>query len=364
MTRFWKTLQLQSIILFKTIYYFKGLFILMHNPCPESFPAPPAGKTGWPWTQDSRPITARAVSDKTWPRVTMVTPSFNQGRFIEETIRSVLLQDYPDLEYIIVDGGSTDDTLRIIKQYEKWITGWVSEPDHGQSDAINKGWKKSTGEILAWLNSDDLLTPGAVMRAVKAFNAQPDCAVVQGDLIIINTDSQQLKYAQGVPFDFNSVTATARMDVYQPGSFKRRSVLEQVGWLDPNLKFAMDLDLWLRIGARYRFAYVPAAQAKFRMHDSSKTTTLKKIQHQEDVKIFKKMYRANKAVVSRMVVRKAMALLYFRSSLVLYRTNWLMAFRYTIKGLALNPFALRLYLLRTALTTLVPGRLKHYLRRK
>ena len=127
---------------------------------------PPPEKTRWPWTQsDVRP--APTSESFAWPRVTVVTPSFNQGAFIEETIRSVLLQDYPNLEYLIVDGGSTDSTLEVIKAYEPWIDYWVSERDRGQTHAINKEFARATGEILAWLNSDDTFEPLAIRTVVQ-----------------------------------------------------------------------------------------------------------------------------------------------------------------------------------------------------
>src|SRR5436190_18724174 len=126
----------------------------MRTPRLSEIPPPPPGKTGWPWNEETPPPEIMP-DDRALPRVSIITPSFNQGRFIEETIRSVLLQGYPNLEYIIIDGGSTDDSLEIIRKYDPWITLWVSEKDRGQSHAINKGLSKATGEILCWLNSDD-----------------------------------------------------------------------------------------------------------------------------------------------------------------------------------------------------------------
>ena len=131
--------------------------------CPTLFklPAAPAGKTGWPWTVETSQLADTMPDGRPWPRISVVTPSFNQGQFIEEAIRSVLLQGYPNLEYIIVDGGSTDALIDIIRRYTPWISSWFSERDDGQSDAINKGLGVATGEIVSWLNSDDLVTPDA-----------------------------------------------------------------------------------------------------------------------------------------------------------------------------------------------------------
>ena len=119
-------------------------------------PPPPPGRTGWPWTVASPAVPETAPGGAPWPRITIVTPSFNQGQFLEETIRSVLLQGYPNLEYIIIDGGSNDNSIEIINRYKNWISYWISEKDRGQAHAINKGIDRSTGEVLAWLNSDDV----------------------------------------------------------------------------------------------------------------------------------------------------------------------------------------------------------------
>src|SRR5882762_4423248 len=132
----------------------------MDCPSLKQLPEPPKGKTGWPWTEQSPRVPATMPEGRLWPGISIVTPSFNQGQFIEETIRSVLLQGYPNLEYFVIDAGSADLTLEIIKKYEPWITYWVSEPDNGQVDAIKKGLRLSSGEWFNWINSDDILLQG------------------------------------------------------------------------------------------------------------------------------------------------------------------------------------------------------------
>src|SRR5688572_23620138 len=129
-------------------------------------------KKGWPWDQET--VFDFNDSKKHWPRISIVTPSYNQGIFLEETLRSILLQNYADLELIVIDGGSKDNSVEIIKKYEPWITYWISEKDNGQSDAINKGFKKASGEIVAWINSDDLLTPGSLHKVAEYFTALPE----------------------------------------------------------------------------------------------------------------------------------------------------------------------------------------------
>jgi glycosyltransferase involved in cell wall biosynthesis len=142
----------------------------MSCPTLDELPPPPPGKSGWPWTEISTTLAPPVVNGASQPKITIVTPSYNQGKYIEETIRSVLLQQYPNLEYIIMDGGSSDESVEIIKKYSKWISYWKSEPDKGQSDAINKGMKIGTGSIAGWINSDDMLCKDALNRFAYNFD--------------------------------------------------------------------------------------------------------------------------------------------------------------------------------------------------
>jgi len=235
-------------------------------------PPPPPEKARWPWTQsDARP--APPPESFAWPRVTVVTPSFNQGAFIEETIRSVLLQDYPNLEYFIVDGGSTDSTLEVIKAYESWIDYWVSERDRGQTHAINKGFARATGEILAWLNSDDTFEPHAIRTVVQNMMAT-NSVVTYGNCNLIDETGARTGVVVPPPVSFESLLKFWSVDCStppQPASFFRRSVLDEVGFLDETLHYMMDYELWLRIAMRYSFSYVGAVIGNCRMHSESKT---------------------------------------------------------------------------------------------
>lgn len=202
--------------------------------------------------------------------VSIVTPSYNQAPYLEETIRSVLAQDYPQIEYGIVDGGSTDGTLELIKKYEGQLAWWVSEKDKGQTDAINKGFARAQGDVLAWLNSDDTYQPGAVAAAVEYLQKHPEVGMVYGDCNFINE-------AGRVIGKFNSAQTSYRLlrqgyaHIPQQTMFFRTELWRQVGPLDPSFYFAMDYDLWTRLAARTEIKYVPQTWANFRLHTSGKT---------------------------------------------------------------------------------------------
>jgi len=206
--------------------------------------------------------------------VSIVTPSYNQGQFIEETIRSVLLQGYPNVEHIIIDGGSTDDSVDIIRKYEKWLTYWTSEPDRGQAHAINKGLERATGIILTWLNSDDVLLPGTVRRAVEWLNAHQDVSVVYGRLNRIDSQSNPVP-TPTLPKDnleFGKETAIGECIVNQPGCFWRREIMNQVGLLNEDLHYAMDYEFWVRmVLAGAKFKRLSEVVANFRLSSGSKT---------------------------------------------------------------------------------------------
>ena len=205
------------------------------------------------------------------PLVSIVTPSFNQSQFLESTIQSVLNQDYSNLEYIVVDGGSTDGSLEIIKRYQEKLAAWICEPDHGQSEAINKGFDLSQGDYMAWLNSDDLYKPSAVREAVEYLQVNPQVGLVYGDTEIINENGQTIG-------KFNAKQASyqrlMRGGVYipQPATFWRRELWDRAGSLDLTLYFAMDYDLWVRFAKNTDIHYLPKLWASFRMHGEGKTT--------------------------------------------------------------------------------------------
>lgn len=241
--------------------------------CPTlaELPELPEGKKGWPWTEETPRLPDSAPDGAPWPKVSIVTPSYNQARFIEETIRSVLLQGYPDLEYIIVDGGSIDGSVDIIKKYEKWLAYWVSEPDKGQSDAINKGWRLAKGDVLAYLNSDDIYMPGAVQTVAAFLSQNPDIAMVYGECNIIDEHSRLKRRFKTADFSIDNVLCGEPNVIPQPSAFVRRTTIDKVGLLDIDMDMAMDLDLWVRIGLKHSIVHIPEVLAGARFYRGAKT---------------------------------------------------------------------------------------------
>jgi glycosyltransferase involved in cell wall biosynthesis len=248
----------------------------MRCPALSELPLPPANEAGWPWTEDSPQPHNMMPDGSPWPRVSIVTPSYNQAQFIEETIRSVLLQGYPDLEYIIIDGGSTDGSVDIIRKYEPWLAYWISEPDKGQADAINKGFERSTGQFLSWINSDDYFYPGFVHRTIVAFQARPEVDFLYSDVDVAwGTGGQKTRrYGESLPFEER--LRTMRMRIPQQSSMWRRSVVERVGVLDPRWHVVLDREFFVRVGLECKMEYLPGAVALFRHHSQSKSISEKR----------------------------------------------------------------------------------------
>jgi glycosyltransferase involved in cell wall biosynthesis len=200
--------------------------------------------------------------------VSVITPSFNQARYLEETIRSVLDQDYPRLEYFVVDGASSDGSVEIIRRYADRLSWWVSEKDSGQAEAINKGFARATGEIIAWLNSDDTYQPGAISAAVKAFVANPEAVLVYGNMLAVDEHSKTtnlLRYKQ-----LNLEDLLCFQIIGQPAVFFRREALEKAGNLDPTYHCMLDHHLWLRIALHGKLLYVDQTWAAARYHSEAK----------------------------------------------------------------------------------------------
>ena len=204
------------------------------------------------------------------PLVSIVTPSYNQKRFLEETIRSVLDQDYQPLEYIIVDGGSNDGSQEIIQRYADRLAWWVSEPDRGQTEAINKGFARARGEVLAWLNSDDTYLPNAISEAVAYLQAHPEVGMVYGDANLVDEGGAVIGKFTARQTDYQRLRR-GYVHIPQQTAFFRAELWRQVGPLDPSFYFAMDYDLWVRLARVSALHYTARAWANFRLHGGGKS---------------------------------------------------------------------------------------------
>jgi glycosyltransferase involved in cell wall biosynthesis len=227
-------------------------------------------KLRWPWKKSTARPRHKALED--WPRISVITPSYNQGRFIEQTIRSVIMQDYPNLEYIIMDGGSTDASVEIIKKYEQQLAYWESQSDRGQSHAINKGFARATGDILCWLNSDDYFLPDTLQTVGEIFADSTDDFALVGHCIQVYEDGRPPLEATGKYEGLDRLLQFWKgYRMHQPSIFWRREVFERVGYLDESLNYTMDFDYWVRIARHFSFTNIDRALSYSTYHAQAKT---------------------------------------------------------------------------------------------
>jgi len=244
----------------------------MRAPTLRDLPPPPPGKVGWPWTEETPPDAEPVPGKSALPRVSVVTPSFNQGRFLEETIRSVLLQGYPDLEYIVIDGGSSDESVEIIRKYQDWLAYWVSEKDSGQAHAINKGFSHATGEICAYLNSDDVFCRNALRTVTSFLDKHSEAALAYADCQII--DELSATNDRWVAPEFDLPELLFRCYIAQPASFWRKSKMATVGDFNADMHYAFDYQMWLRMAAAGQtFSHLPLTLAQHRKAEGTKTVS-------------------------------------------------------------------------------------------
>lgn len=225
-------------------------------------------------------------------KISIVTPSYNHAHFIERTIDSVLNQNYPDLEYIVMDGGSKDGTVDILKRYKDKIV-WKSEKDGGQSEAINKGLKMATGDVVAFLNSDDTYEPGALAKVAKFFEDNPDIKWAYGKCRIIDENEKEIRKPITLyknlllkRYSFNKLLS--ENFISQPATFWRREIHNKIGFINEDEHYTMDYEFWLRIGQKYPAGVIDDYLANFRMYNTSKSGSLSNPQFQDELRIAKK----------------------------------------------------------------------------
>jgi len=268
------------------------------NPTLNNLPPASFNQSGWPWTEESQSFPEQMTNDCQWPRISIVTPSYNQGEFIEETIRSVLLQGYPNLEYIIIDGGSTDNSVEIIKKYEAWIKYWNSQPDKGQTDAIQKGFNLCTGVLWNWLNSDDLLEPNALKIIAHAYLKYSSATMYAGKLTVFGQGQMIL-----APKCFQTLSELVciweKWAVPQPAVFLSRSRCLEVNGLNTSIQYAMDYELYLRLAKLPGFQVyeIDSLLARLRRHPFSKTVNQQLSFRREIINVFDCFAKTNLSIL-------------------------------------------------------------------
>ena len=239
----------------------------------QDLPEPPSGKSGWPWTTGTSESQSGKFNAVALPSIGIVTPSFNQGPYLEETIRSVLLQGYPNLEYIVMDGGSTDDSVSIIQKYADFLTHWESRSDNGQADAIKRGFAMGKGEILGWLNSDDYLMPAALNTVVTRFLKDQSMQMLIGSGWVVDEVGRKLKKMYSYPASFESLLHHGQF-FNQMSTFWKRDLYDQVRGIDDSLRFCFDYDLFLKMAKVNPPDITDKILSSFRFHGGSKTSTI------------------------------------------------------------------------------------------
>ena len=222
--------------------------------------------------------------DPTLPKISIVTPSYNQGQFLERTILSVLNQNYPNLEFIIIDGGSTDGSVEIIKKYEKYLAYWVSEKDNGQTHAINKGFKMATGQLIGWQNSDDIYLPRSFYKIARKSFENPNADLVFGNKYGIDENDNIIRDTRYVSFNYKTLLYEGSA-LSNQSAFWKKELLDTVGLLDEKFKFCMDYDFWVRAAKDSELLLLRDYLGCLRNHKNSKTNTIISTCHTEHLAI-------------------------------------------------------------------------------
>jgi len=247
-------------------------------------------------------------------RVSIITPSYNQAAFLEQTMLSVLNQSIPDIEYIIIDGGSSDGSVEIIQKYESRLSYWHSRKDRGHWDAVNQGFRKAKGDILHFVNSDDLLLPEAVPMAVSSFQNHPDASVVYGKAKFIDAVGNELQDFPSWEFDIRDIFRTWLDPVPQPSAFLRKEVFEKFGSPDEAWPFCADFEYWIRISAECKFYYLQEYLSCMRLHHGTKTSRMESLQADELIKLCKEIMNTRRFIESGVDPRQALQGVYLCAS--------------------------------------------------
>lgn len=256
-----------------------------------------------------------------FPRISIVTPSFNQGQFLEETILSVLNQEYPNLEYFVMDGGSTDNSVEIIQKYASRLTYWESKPDSGQSHAINKGWRMATGELVAWLNSDDVYYPGTLFEVAEIWQKDKSVGFIHGVSEFIDEFGKPTGKFFGTEFKILNALMAYENKTAQQSTFISRSVIEEVGYLNESYHLAMDWDLWFRIACQYNTKFVDKVWSKYRIWQGTKTEKLKISSIPEEREILKKLFKNTKINLSPSQKKEVLAVFWGKKAVDYYKNS-------------------------------------------
>jgi glycosyltransferase involved in cell wall biosynthesis len=303
----------------------------------EDLPSPPPAKLGWPWTEISPVRSWSASRLDNLPKVSVITPSYNQARFLEETIRSVLLQNYPNLEYIIIDGGSQDGTLEIIQRYAPWLSYWVSEEDHGQGDALNKGLRVANGVYIGWLNSDDLYLPGLLNDSVAYLVENPEVSVVYRDCLIVDDHSAVIGRSDAREFDLQEYLKHDY--IAQQTALIRKVDLDDIGGINPSLHYHLDYDLFLRLSRKFFLQKLPGEGGCFRVHAGTKSVTTAKGFAEEGIRILDSFYTSGDITHELLKTRpQAYGWAYLHGALRLYGNGQVdLAKEYLQRSIEVNP---------------------------
>lgn len=281
----------------------------MRCPTLAELPPPPPGKAGWPWTVESPQLPTTMPDGRPWARISIVTPSYNQGQFIEETIRSVLLQGYPNLEYIIVDGQSNDGSVELIRKYEPWLSRAIIEPDTGQPNAINKGFEHASGELLQWINSDDVLLPDA-LQTVGLFFEKVGDGLLAGNVINFG-DGYEEKIIRNKNISAIGLLMGDRETCFhQPGLWFSAKTYRKLGGLDEKYQYAFDWHFLVRyLDMRPHVFYIDEELVMFRFHQQSKSISSEPNIHREREAAIRNLVSESLSVHTKSICRMRAAIL-------------------------------------------------------